>query len=184
MHGEAVVLVQPRPHLWMLGVASLSAIRWSARSRGVSRSICLRKRNHSAWVWLASVRVISLPVNQLAGQLDERGKQRDRAVADMVVGHRGRTLWRRRQAQLGALKRPSSSHGQALDLAFLVAAQHQRRGRGIDPQARGEVLGCDRALSRRPPLLPLPTLDRPSHPTSPPRSSTTPISAGICGAGH
>ena len=55
--------------------------------------------------------------DQFAGQLDEGGKQRDRAMACIIVRHRGWAFGRQRQAQLGAFER--------LALAFLVAAQHQ-----------------------------------------------------------
>ena len=46
----------------------------------------------------------------------ERGEQRGRAVADIVVGHRASLAWLERQAGLGAIER--------LDLALLVDRQH------------------------------------------------------------
>src|SRR5947208_1394231 len=62
--------------------------------------------------------------DQFAGQLDECGKQRDRAMPGIIVRHGAGALGRQRQAQLRAFER--------LALAFLVAAQHQRLCRRIE----------------------------------------------------
>ena len=62
--------------------------------------------------------------DQLAGQLAEGSEQRDGAVPDIIVRHRGRALWRQGKAQLGAFER--------LALAFLIATQHQRLGGRIE----------------------------------------------------
>ena len=57
----------------------------------------------------------------------ERGEQRGRAVALVVVGHRAGAPLLHRQPRLGAVER--------LDLALLVDRQHDRMGRRIDIEA-------------------------------------------------
>ena len=56
--------------------------------------------------------------DQLASHLLQGGKQRHRAVPDIVVGHRAGALGRQRQTELRAFE--------GLTLALLIAAQHQR----------------------------------------------------------
>ena len=65
----------------------------------------------------------------------ERSKQRRRAVALVVVGHRGRPALLQGQARLCAVE--------GLDLALLVHAQHQRLVRRVHVKADdvGDVLG-------------------------------------------
>ena len=62
----------------------------------------------------------------LAGRGVQRGEQRRRAVALVIVGHRGGATARQRQRRLGPL--------QGLTLGLLVHAQHHRGLRGIQVQ--------------------------------------------------
>jgi hypothetical protein len=54
----------------------------------------------------------------------EGGEQRRRAMTLVVVGAGGRAAGLHWQAGLGAVERPGSSPGQALDRALLVYRQH------------------------------------------------------------
>ena len=57
-------------------------------------------------------------------------------MALVIVGHGGAAPLLHRQPGLGAVERPCSCQGQAVDLAFLVDAEHHRMGRWIDPRVR------------------------------------------------
>src|ERR1700746_3425428 len=59
--------------------------------------------------------------NKLAGERDQRGKQRDGAMARVIVRHSTRPIGCERQSKLRALQR--------LTLALLVTAQHESIGR-------------------------------------------------------
>ena len=81
--------------------------------------------------------------DDLAVEHVERGEQRRRAVALVVVGHRPAAARLHRQPRLGAVER--------LDLRLLVDAEHQRMRRRIDIEADdvaqlGHELGIARQL--------------------------------------
>jgi hypothetical protein len=65
--------------------------------------------------------------DDLAVEQVERGEQRRRAVPLAIVGHRAAAAALDRQPRLGAIERPCSCQGQALDLMGWMAPSVHRR---------------------------------------------------------